>query len=80
VIATRDQWLWFVAGGFTGLMLARLLARWWRRLFWVAAAAAFGLGALLLANPSKSAPALLQSAQKAAWVATRALLTVAESK
>lgn len=70
----HDHWLWFIAGGFTGLALARMLARWWRRLFWVTAAAVFGAGALVLMNPTSAPSGVLKSAQKAAWAATQALI------
>lgn len=80
MIAGREHWLWFIAGGFTGLVLARWLARWWRRLFWFAAAAVFAAGAFLLMTPGESAPVMLKTAQRAAWAATQALVRIADGK
>lgn len=70
----RDRWVWFMAGGFTGLALARALARWWRRLFWLTATALFGAGALLLMDPTVEPGTLLKAAQRAALATSRALV------
>jgi hypothetical protein len=70
----REHWTWFLAGGFTGLALARWLARMWWRLFWVAAAAVFALGTLSLATPGSDSPEVLKAAHRAAWAATRGLV------
>ena len=69
----RFDWWSFTVGGFTGLAVARHLARWWRRLFWVAAAAVFGAGALLLLRPGSLPPGVFRNALRAAQAATQAL-------
>lgn len=63
--------MWFLAGGLTALALARRLARWWRRLFWVACTAAFALGAVFLLAPSSGPDWAVKAAQRASTAAWR---------
>jgi hypothetical protein len=72
-----QHWLWFLAGGFTGLAVARALARRWRRLFWLAATAAFAITAMMLASPGSTSPRSFKTAWRAARAATEALAGVA---
>jgi hypothetical protein len=70
---TQEHLAWFLAGGLTALALARRIARWWRRLFWLVVTAAFALGAVWMLGGGVGAGAPLKTAQRAAAAAARAI-------
>lgn len=69
--------LWFLAGGFSALLIARAVGRWLHRLWWVLVAAAFAIWAVFVAGPGLALVGSGETAQRPNLAAWREVLVVA---
>lgn len=69
--------LWFIAGGFSALFIARAVGRWMRRLFWVLVASAFAIWAVFVVGPGLGLVAGEKTLQRPSLATVRGLLEVA---